>query len=137
MKSSFSPLYLGSPHSSTANSKLDNPVAAFFGSLILLGVVTIHFYALGAKSDPAILAYDESASWHLIESTHTPLVASASSVLFSVQHSASPQTLSELGTIQNVQSIMPALPSRGFGMSTSPSTSTGLEATLLVLNFGQ
>jgi hypothetical protein len=137
MKSSFSPLSLDSLHSSKGSSKLDNPLAAFLGSLILLAVVTVHFYALGAKSDPAILAYDESASWQLIDSAQSPLLASASSVLFSVQDSSPKPGSSEMGTILSVQSGMPALSSRGFGMSTSPSTSTGLEATLLVLNFGQ
>lgn len=139
MKASFSPLYLGTQPSSTSSnsSKLDNPIAAFLGCLILLAVVTIHFYALGAKSDPSILAYDESASWQLGPPPHTALVASASTVLFSVQDSTSLTSSSTLGTIQSTQSVMPPLPTRGFGMATSPSTSTGLEATLLVLNFGQ
>lgn len=137
MKSSFSPLSIDSLHSSKGSSKLDNPLAAFLGSLILLAVVTVHFYALGAKSDPSILAYNESDSWQLESITQSTLLASASSVLFSTQESSPKPISSEIGTILSVQSGMPALSSRGFGMSTSPSTSTGLEATLLVLNFGQ
>jgi hypothetical protein len=135
MKPSFPPLSLGSSQSSTGNSRLDNPFAAFLGSVILLAVVTVHFYALGAKSDPAVLAYDESASWLQVKSPSSPLVASASAVLFSRQDFSKLQTLDT--TIHNVESTMPAMPFRGFGMGTSPSNSTGLEATLLVLNFGQ
>jgi hypothetical protein len=137
MNASFPPPSLGTTQFSAGQSKMDHPAAAFLSCLILLAVVTVHFYALGAKSDPAILAYDESASWQLIDSAQTPLLASASSVLFSVQDSSPKHVSSEMGTILSVQSGMPALSSRGFGMSTSPSTSTGLEATLLVLNFGQ
>jgi hypothetical protein len=135
MKHSLSPLYLSSGQSSSAPSRLDNPLAAFLGSLVLVIVVAVHFYALGAKADPALLAYDESASWQRV-ATSPATLATASAVLFSDQDFSALQSTASSGTILTTSFNHPPASNRGFGMSTSPSDSFGLEATLLVLNFG-
>jgi hypothetical protein len=132
MKSSPFPLYLSSGQSASA-SKLDNPLAAFLGSLVL---VAIHFYALGAKSDPAVLAYDESSTWQLVETAPSSSVASASSVLFSKQDFSNLDATASTGTILSTNTTILPNSNRSFGLSNSPSDSFGLEATLLVLNFG-
>jgi hypothetical protein len=137
MKSSFPPLYLGNGNPTISQSKLDNPLAAFLSCLILIAVVTVHFYALGAKSDPALLAYDESASWRFVESSSAPILASASGVLFDSRAVSPLKSDIGTGTIRDANAMVPSMTSRGFGMATSPSNSFGLEASLLVLNFGQ
>jgi len=135
MKSYTLPLYLSSGQSASA-SKLDNPLAAFLGSLVLVFVVAIHFYALGAKSDPAVLAYEESATWQIVETAQSSSVASASSVLFSKQDFSSLDATASTGTILSTNTTIIPNSNRSFGLSNSPSNSFGLEATLLVLNFG-
>jgi|GEM_PF-6716340 len=135
MKSSPFPLYLSSGPSASV-AKLDNPLAAFLSSLVLVLVVAIHFYALGAKSDPAVLAYDESATWQLVETAPATSVASASSVLFSKQDFSKLQSGASSGTILSTDTTILPSSNRSFGLSHSPSDSFGLEATLLVLNFG-
>lgn len=134
MKQQFSPVSLSSSNS-TDDSNLDHPLAAFFGSLILVAVVTIHFYALGAKSDPSVLAYNESDSWQLPDASPAGL-ASASQVLFSRRDFSSLNASLGSGTILDASSTIQPAHSRGFGLGTSPSDSSGLEAALLVLNFG-
>lgn len=136
MKQSLSPIFLSAVQSSSSASKLDHPLAAFLGSLTLVFVVAAHFYALGAKSDPALLAYDESASWQLVESPYYSTgLATASSVLFSDQDFSKLQSTDSSGTILSTSPSLPHTSHRGFGLSASPADSSGMEATLLVLNF--
>lgn len=137
MKPTLSPIYLAAGQHSASASKLDNPLAAFLGSLTLVFVVAVHFYALGAKSDPALLAYDESDSWRLAAASPNQSLTSASSVLFSKRDHSSLRAQASGGTILSSKSDILPGSSRSFGLSASPANSTGLEATLLVLNFGQ
>ena len=128
MKSSFR-------FSHDSPSKLDHPLSALAGCILLLASVSMHFYALGAKADPALLAYDESASWQVPQAGTYPVYASASEVLFapwdfSTLQPAVPQT------IQSTAARMHPAPQPGFALGGSTASSTGMEAALLVLNFG-
>ncbi len=109
---------------------MGHPLESFFGCLILVACVGMHFYALGSKSDPALLAYDEAQTWQLPASMTEP---TASEVLFASHN----QDLRPVAT--GTLSYTPSSPlsqRAAAPVATFLPAPSNLEATLLTLNFG-
>jgi hypothetical protein len=123
------------PSEEAAPSELRNPLAAWLACCLLVVSVAVHFYALGTQEDPALLAYDESSTWRWAE---TPgQTASAASVLFAARQDFSAlEKTSDTGTINRLEN--PFHSGFGFGRCSQLNApdSAGMEAALLVLNFG-
>jgi hypothetical protein len=114
------------------SSNLDHPLAVVLGWLILFTSVGIHFYALGAKSDPNLLAYDESATWRSVDLP----AATASEVLFARQDFTSMQPLGAVGTIHKLSPALRTQATLSLVNAASLTSTTSMEATLVALNFG-
>lgn len=108
-----------------------HPLELLLGCLILLLSVGAHYFALGSKSDPALLAYDESSSWR---QPALQLAGGASEVLFASHQEALP--MPSAGTILTTTGFSFERPASLAVPSVLTPASSSLEATLLTLNFG-
>lgn len=125
MKTSAFPR-LSSPSDSQPSFR--HPLESAIGCFILLLCAGLHFYALGSKADPSILAFDESETWQLPASQEP----TASEVLFAVENVWETPGKSTIGLNTKLVSSPAASMMLGTPLQAS---SSKFEAALVALNF--
>ncbi len=105
------------------------PLEQVLGCLILVLCVSAHFFALGSKADPELLAYDESQSWQVPVDFIAP---TASEVLFASKNTWQSPASRTLGMTE--KPVLSLAPGTTLG---APLQATALqfEAALVALNF--
>ncbi len=117
---------LSSPSESLPS--FSHPWESAISCLILLLCAGLHFYALGSKADPAILAFDESQTWQLPASQEP----TASEVLFAAENVWKTPGSSTIGVTTKLGSS----PASGMMLGTPlHASSSKFEAALVALNF--